>query len=204
MVLESVVFFSLLFADSVLPSFVKEFETSWNKTSSYQAQFKQSVRSTRLGSTEESTGALWVSKPGKLRWEGSDGVIQILNGKKVVLIKKNRRKKNRTIDIYENGLGKLDVQALGFLSGGPNFLNNYHIHLVEPGKERAKIQLSSKSSAETFVAEIDKSGYFLAALTTESPEARVRIEFSERKINPPLDDSLFAYVPEPGDVVHKH
>lgn len=187
-----------------VPQISKQIELSWGKTHSYSVKFKQTVNSKRLGTTDTTTGTLSVKKPGKLRWEGSDGVTQIINGKKVIVFKRNQRRKSRVVDLYENGVAQVDMKALSFLSEGGEFVKNYNVLLLESNPKRARLKLDSKvPDSEGYIAEIDKSGYFLAALNIESPEARVRIDFSDRVVNPGLVDSLFEYVPEPNDVVHK-
>ncbi len=183
---------------------IKLTETEWSKTTTYQAQFKQVVLSKRMHTTDETTGTLSVRKPGNLRWESNDGTTQILNGKRVILVKTNRRRKNRSIDIYENGIAQVDLGALTFLRQDGSLLNNYRALKLKETATFVEYRLSPRSrESDSYIAEIDKSGYFLSALTMETNEARVRIEFSERKSNPQLDEALFVYVPQPGDVVHK-
>lgn len=187
-----------------LPEEIKRFEASWEKVVGYQARFTQTVHALRLGTTDVTTGMIYVRKPGRLRWEASDGTTQILNARQATLIKRSQRKKGRLVDIYKDGAKHLDSAAFTFLSGGKNFLRNYRALVLDSSPTVSRIRLTPQgANRESFIAEIDKSGYFLAALTTESFEARVRVEFSERQVNPALSDSLFEYVAEPDDVVHR-
>ena len=186
-------------------SLTAEIEEAWAKTLSYQTSFKQTVGSKRLKTTDETTGVLYVAKPGRLRWEGSDGVTQILNGNKVILIKTSKRRKTRTIDIYENGSRDLDLRALSFLSMDGKFSNNYDLLVLDSSGPLIQMKLTPQSKvSDPYIAELDKSGYLLLALNIESSDSNVRIEFMDRKVNQPLAESLFDYVPEPDDLVHKH
>lgn len=179
-------------------------QNAWDETHTYQADFKQTVFSKRLGTQEEVTGNVSISKPGKIRWDStSDRTLQILNGKKLYHIHIPKRKRANVVEIYEDISKKGNTRPLSFLAGKFAFRQVYHVDIIHNSEKNIQLKLVPKDSpgAETFIAEFDKKSYLLAALTTESPESRVRIEFSNRKANVELKDDLFEYRPSPTDVV---
>ena len=182
-----------------------KFQKSWDTMKSYQANFKQIVFSKRMGTRDETEGLLSVIKPDKLRWETkTDGSVQILNGKKMINVQENKRRKNRVVDIYSDVRKVTSSTPLNFLSGKSKFKDIYHIKLLSETPKAAELKLSPKKEGEeTLIAEVDKASYFLRSLTTENAESRVRIEFSDIKTNAKLDKGLFEFKPDPKDVVHE-
>ena len=188
------------------PTLIDQFQKTWDETASYQATFKQTVESKQIGTKEESTGTIFVQKPGKLRWDcETDGSIQILNGKKLISIQVNRRRKTRAVDIYQDISKAVDTKAIQFLAGKAKFQETYKIDSIGNPSTSSSLKLTPKGGdgLETYLAEIDKKSYFLRSLTTESADTRVRMEFSDVKANVVLEASLFDYAPDPKDVVHK-
>lgn len=193
-----------VFAKDAQIDVIKKIENEWAQTITYQSQIRQTILSKRIASKEVTTGQIMIQKPGKLRWESSDGTTQILNGKKVILIRKNPRRKTRTVDVYDNGSKQFQTESLGFLTSTEGFLNKYRALLSKETATRVFFRFKqSTGTSDSYIAEIDKSRYFLTALSVESIESQVRIEFFEHLINSPLSTELFDYVPEAGDIVHK-
>lgn len=190
--------------DIALGQIIENLQKTWDATKSYETSFKQSVSSKRMGTKDESAGTLSVIKPDKLRWESTtDGSIQIMNGKKLVLIQENRRRKNRVVDMYQDLSKAVDTRPLRFLAGKAKFKDVYNIRLVSQNGTMAELKLVPKEDAsETLIAEIDKNSYFLRSLTTDSVDSKVRIDFSGIKTNVTLDDAQFEYKPKQKDVVH--
>jgi outer membrane lipoprotein-sorting protein len=185
-------------------------QESWNSTGSYQADFKQVIFAKRLGTREESTGTLTVVKPGKLRWESkTDNNIQILNGKRFTNIKENKRRKTRVVDVYSDISKQIDIKMLNFLAGKAQFKEWYHTEIVSEDTEKIELKLTPRSNKaagkdDTYIAEFEKKGYMLRALTNETGDSRVRIDFSNIKTGKELqlDEKLFEYKPDPKDIVH--
>jgi len=181
-------------------------QKTWDATRSYQTQFKQKVTSKLSKSTDVVEGTLSVMKPGKLRWEEvGTGNLQILNGKEVYLIQPNPIRKSRTVDIYTDVNKMLAQRALSFLTGEGKFETFYNVSLVTQAKDQLSLKFIPKDTKaqETLVAEIDKNSYFLRSLSSETVDSKVQLEFSTIRMNVALDETLFSYVPEPNDVVHK-
>ena len=102
-----------------------------------------------------------------------------MNGKKLVLVQENRRRKNRAIDIYSDLSKAVDTRPLRFLAGKAKFKDVYNIRLVSQNGTQFELKLVPKEdSSETLIAEIDKNSYFPRSLTTDSVDSKVRIDFS--------------------------
>jgi outer membrane lipoprotein-sorting protein len=185
---------------------LSQLQKTWDKSAQYQCEFRQSIFSKRLGSAPDWTeGKIFVSKPNKLRWDDTKNLVtQILSGKTVYVIQENRRRKNRTVDVYEDAAKAVDSSSLRFLSGEAKFSEKYTVSWLRETKETFELKFVPKADqTETIIAEIDKSSYLLRALMTDSPDSRVRLEFTNTQQDVHLEDSLFQYVSKPGDVVHK-
>jgi outer membrane lipoprotein-sorting protein len=185
---------------------LNRFEKEWARITTYKAKFHQIIASKRLGTREEFHGTITIKKPGMLRWETEGGgPTQILNGNKVIVIKTSRRRKNRAVDIYENGVRGINVRALSFLTEKSDILNNYVASLAKETPEKISIKLAAKNvaSPDVFIAEISKNGYLLAALIVENAESDSRIEFISGESNVPIATDAFEYVPQANDVVHR-
>ncbi len=184
---------------------ISGFEKAWAEVKSYQSDFKQTIISKELGSSEESTGTLSVSKPGRLRWESNtEGSIQILNGPKYYNIQENKRRGNRVVDVYKNVKKTANLKPLAFLTENFKVREVYQVKLASETKDLAELKLQVKGHPEeVLVAEIDKKSYLLRALVTENSESRVRIELLNTKANLALPDSLFEYQAGPKDLVHE-
>jgi outer membrane lipoprotein carrier protein len=176
----------------------------WDSFTTYRANFNQIVNSKRLGTRDNSKGVLYVKKPGKLRWElAADTSFQIMNGKKLQYIHKTRRGQI-IVDEVDDVKDQVDTRALQFLAGKGNFKQLYKAKLEENKPKSISIRLTPKEGgAESYIAEVDKNSYGIQSLTTETPETRARMEFSDIKINIELEDSLFVYEPKSTDMVHK-
>lgn len=184
---------------------VGKLQKSWDNTKNYKANFKQVIFSKRMGTRDENTGVLYVIKPTKLRWESkTDGTLQILNGNRLINVTENKRRGNRVVDIFKDVKKVMDTSQLQFLSGKAKFEELYNIKLVAETAKQVELKLTPKGqTAETYVAEVDKTSYFLRSLTTENADSRVRIEFIDTKINVPMDDKLFTFTKLETDVVHE-
>lgn len=184
---------------------VAKLQKSWDDAKTYQAQFTQVVFSKHMGTKDENTGTLSVAKPDRLRWDSeTEGNTQILNGKKLINVQTNKRRKTRTVDIYNDIKKRVGGTALNFLAGKAKFNELYTIKVLSENPKMVELKLTPKKEREEpMVIEVSKATYLLSALTTESAESKVRIEFSNIKTNVKLDDSLFELKTQPTDVVHE-
>jgi outer membrane lipoprotein-sorting protein len=181
-------------------------QKAWDEVSSYQAEFKQVIKSKTLGTHEESEGRFFVVKPGKLRWEPSvSGTTQILNGNEFWQIRQSKRRKQTQVDHYSDISSLIDLRSLTFLSGKINIKKSHKYRILKNDSTSVFLALSPLASkGDTILAEILKPSYLLGALKLESPESETRIEFKNIQTNVSLKDSLFTYQPNPQDIVHHH
>lgn len=192
-------------APSASSDTLKKVEASWDKTTSFQANFKQLIHSKRMGTKDESTGEVVVQKPGKIRWDiKSERKTQILNGNKLTQIQVPKRRKANVVDIYENVSKQIDVKNLAFLSGTEAFKKSYVMNIAKENEKSVEVKLvaTGGSKTDSYIAEFDKSSYLLRSLVTESADSTVRIEFTDIKTNINPDVSTFDYKPGPKDVVN--
>ena len=185
---------------------VDEMQAAWNEAKTYEAAFTQEVYSKTLGGEPDTShGTLSVIKPGKLRWEASDGSLQILNGKQLWVIQTNARRGVREVDYWPVASKAIDSKLLKFLSGKAEFKKLYTVKVLSESPKTAELRLISHTNVdESYIAEIDKSSYLLDLLTIESTDSRTRIKFTNIKTNVPLKAALFEYEKRAGDIMHAH
>lgn len=207
---KSIIVFSFFcltsFAQTPLTSVLDKLQTSWDNSKNYKAQYKQTIYSKKLQTKDETSGTIFVSKPGKIRWEiPAQKTVQILNGTRLIQIKENKRRKTTVVDIYKDVSKSVDLKSLAFLAGTASFKETYESTLGEEDLEKIDLKFTLKSSPkESYLAEIDKKSYFLRALTTETADSKVRIEFFKTELNTEANPSLFEYKPNPKDIVHEN
>lgn len=201
-------FLSALGFSTVAPkeNLIDSIQTAWDKVTSYEAEFQQTVTSKSLGTREETRGILQVQKPLKLRWETpAQNSTQILNGNQLWQIRKSKRRKTTQVDHYRDISKLVDARSLSFLSGQINIKKSFKYKILSDSPQSIVLALSPLSGGlETYLAEILKPGYSLGALKIESPESETRIVFSKVRTNVSLQESLFRYEPGPQDVVQQN
>lgn len=182
---------------------VEALQLNWDTTKSFQADFVQTVKSKGLGMDEEpSSGTVSVVKPGRLRWEDkTNHVTQILNEGKYWEIAENKRRKSRTVTHTPDVSGELSNTAFQVLAGTGKFVEFFRVKLIKETPKEAVLELIPKTKTnETLIAKIDKKGYVLRSLTTNSQDSQVVVTFSNIRRNTDLGDSLFSYEKQENDV----
>lgn len=178
-------------------------QASWDETRSYQADFTQSVHSKAIILEEEPVqGTLSVIKPNQLKWEDkTTHVTQLLNGNEYWEITENPRRKSRSVTHRPDVSRSLAKTSLAILVGRGKFQDFYKVKLKSENAKEAVLEMVPKTdSNETLIAKIDKNGYVLRSLTTESQDSRVVVEFKNTQRNPELPETLFQYEKQPNDV----
>lgn len=190
-----------LSADGIM----KKFQSRWDLVIRYKANFSQKTRTEGALSEGSSTGKVTIHKPSKFRWESTtDDSTQIINGTTFYNIQENKRRGNRTIDVYDNFKDESLAKPIGLLSGKIKFLAAYKANDLKNTGSVWVVRLVPKSQkTETLIAEIDKKSYLLGALVLEDPASTVRVEFTDSVINPELDDKVFTYEGRKKDIVNK-
>ncbi len=178
-------------------------QSAWDETKSYRADFTQSVHSKAAALEEDAArGTITVVKPDKLRWEDTtNNTTQLLNGEDYWEITSNPRRKSRTVTHTPKVSAMVGKTALAILTGRGKFKEFYRVKLLEDSPAEARLQLKPKAGgAETLIAKIDKKGYVLRSLTTDSPDSKVVVEFTNIQRNSTFPEKLFCYVKLDGDV----
>lgn len=202
-----IVFASLTtLAATPLTELVDKLQATWDKTQQYRANFKQVVYSKKLRTREVAEGTFYVSKPGKIRWEvPSQKTVQIISGNRLIILKENKRRKTTTVDIYKDISKSVDLKALSFLAGGARFKETYQSELGAEDAEKIELKFTPKNTAdESYLAEIDKKSYLLRALTTETADSKVRIDFSNTETNLELNPGLFEFKPKGSEIIREN
>jgi chaperone LolA len=184
-------------------SALAKLQASWDETKSYSADFTQTVKSKGTGMDEDpSSGTLSVVKPNKLRWEDKTAhTTQILNGKQHWEISENVRRKSRTVTHRPDVSALMARSALAILAGAGKFKDFYKVKLVSQNAKEAVLELIPKTDAsETLIAKIDKNGYVLRSLTTDSADSKVIVEFHNIQRGAKFGDKLFEYEKRENDV----
>ncbi len=182
---------------------LEKLQTSWKQTQSYQTDFTQTVKSKATALEEEpSEGTLSVIKPNHLRWEDkTTHITQLLNADSYWEITENPRRKTRSV-VERKGVSKsVGKSSLAILLGRGKFEEFYKVRLLSDSKLEAVLQLIPKGDpSETLIAKVDKNGYVLRSLTTDSPDSRIEVLFKNTRRNVDLPESLFQYEKKPNDV----
>ncbi|MBI4405471.1 MAG: outer membrane lipoprotein carrier protein LolA [Deltaproteobacteria bacterium] len=183
--------------------FLAAVEKDWDSKQTIEAAYTQTIYSKRLGNRDITKGKILIKKPNKLRWEcHTDSTLEIINGKKFIHAKPNKRRGTVAVDIYKDISKRTDMSLLGFLSSKGEFKKHYNIQPVSENSQSVTFKLIPKgTSSEPLVAQIAKESYVLLSLTTDTVDSSSRIDFTDTKANGPLNDKLFEYEPQKNDVV---
>lgn len=168
---------------------------------SYQARFEQLILDGSGERLQETHGRMWLSRPGKFRWEVEAPYEQVVvsNGEEVSL--------------YDPDLEQVTVQALDqrvthtpalLLSGSASELTeSYEVSRRQQGSAES-FTLVPKS-ADTLFEELEMTfrGERLSFLQmTDSTGQQTAIEFHDVQMNPSIDDQRFVLeVPDGVDVI---
>lgn len=167
----------------------------------YEASFEQQILDASGERLQEARGHMWLSRPGKFRWEVDAPYRQevISDGEEVIL--------------YDPDLEQATVQALDqrvthtpalLLSGSADELtDSYDVSRSQQGSAET-FTLFPKSPDTLFEAlEMTFRGERLASLQMlDSTGQRTAIVFRDVRMNQPIDDGRFAFeIPEGTDVI---
>ncbi|MBZ9538604.1 outer membrane lipoprotein chaperone LolA [Modicisalibacter tunisiensis] len=168
---------------------------------SYAADFDQKILDSSGNRLQEAKGRMWLSRPGKFRWEVEDPYRQVVvsDGDKVYL--------------YDPDLEQVTVQPLDtrvthtpalLLSGSSDALTkNYRVSRQQQGT--AETFTLIPQTPDTLFESLKMIFYSerLGGLKmTDSTGQRTAIEFRDATMNQAIDDSRFVFeIPEGTDVI---
>jgi len=167
----------------------------------FEATFEQQILDAGGERLQEAQGRMWLSRPGKFRWEVDAPYQQevISDGEEVIL--------------HDPDLEQVTIQALDqrvthtpalLLSGSAGDLTeSYDVSRQQQGS--AETFTLVPKSADTLFEELKMTfrGEALATLQmTDSTGQRTAIEFRDARVNEAIDDSRFTFeIPDGTDVI---
>ncbi len=164
------------------------------------ANFEQTVQNAQLSTVEQTSGALWIERPGKFRWNYAEPYLQeiVSDGNKIW--------------IYDADLEQVTVKdakaALGqtpalLLSGTQPIAESFTIHELINEAGLAWVELTPKDAEAGFSGmRLGFKGNILQEMLLQDNLGQTtRINFSGLAINFPVDPKVFQFtVPEGADV----
>lgn len=162
------------------------------------AEFAQESFSAALGQTEVSRGTVYFKKPGKMRWDysGPSKDRLVSNG--------------HILWLYQHDLGQAierpvsdepDI-ARDFLSGVGSLDRDFSIRIEEDRGKTCLLGLEPRKfqpGIKALFIEVDKSSLLVVKTIVEDPFGnRTTVSLENIRLNEPLKDSLFEFVPPEG------
>jgi outer membrane lipoprotein carrier protein len=176
-------------------------ESRYNATRTLQVHFTQTYEAPRQAARTES-GELYLRRPGRMRWQYTEpaGKLFISDGKTVWLYTPETRQVERS-KVKESD----DMRTpLAFLLGKLDFNRDFKRFISKPEGENLWITAEPRSDKAPFT----KVEFVVA------PDAQIRrvivagdggstmdFKFDGEKLNPPLQEKLFAFQPPQGTEV---
>lgn len=177
---------------------LKAVESRYNRAQTIQVLFEQSFTAQNRPQRKES-GELFLRKPGRMRWEYSSpkGKLFISDGKELFLYNPTSNRVER-MKVKESD----DLRApLGFLLGRLDFWRDFQRFVFQPEADGVRITAQPKSDRSPyqeveFVVTPQRSIRYLKIRGQDYSVMEFR--FSGERLNAPLNDALFRFVPPPG------
>jgi outer membrane lipoprotein carrier protein len=189
---------SIFAAEPNLADTLKAIENRYNNTRTLTAQFEQTVQ-VAGGRRSSERGTLYLSKPGKMRWEYStpEGKLFLSDAKKIYYVSPAARRVEVSA-VKETD----DLRApLAFLLGKLDFsrdFSRYEISAVQ-GKQRIRAFPKSEKSPYEFVEFSPGPGGVLTEVSVQSRDgSRMDYRFVEQARNTQLAGQLFQFSAPPG------
>ena len=190
--------FSALAAGQDFNALLKSVENRYNRARSIQVLFEQTYTAQNRPQRKES-GELFLRKPGRMRWEYSSpkGKLFISDAKELFLYTPATNRVER-MKVKESD----DLRApLGFLLGKLDFWRDFQKFTYQPEGRDVRVTAQPKSDRSPY-EEVE----FLVTPASEIRYLRIKgqdrsvmeFRFSDERINAPLGDALFRFVPPPG------
>jgi outer membrane lipoprotein carrier protein len=173
-------------------------EKRYNRVRTLQVFFEQTYDAPRRGPRTE-TGELFLRKPGRMRWEYSSpkGKLFISDGKTVWLYTPDLNRVERT-KVKESD----DLRApLAFLLGRVDFERDFKRFLSRQKNGQTWITAEPKSDRLLFrdiEFRVGPQFQIEELIITDQMNSVMSFRFASEKVNPPLNDRLFAFQPPAG------
>jgi outer membrane lipoprotein carrier protein len=182
-------------ADIDVTKILKGVEDRYNKVQTLQLSFKETV--TQQGRRHAEQGELFLRKPGRMRWQYSNGKLYISDGKFIYFYDPNEKRAEQ-MPVKEAD----DMRApLAFLLGRLNFSDDFKQFVARPDGQNTFITATPKSdkmpySEVSFLVSPDSVIHWLSVKGQDG--SVLEFVFENEKRNPALADTTFKFSPPPG------
>lgn len=185
----------------------KKVQALYDKTTSLKAGFVQTAKMKTLDISEQDQGLVFMKKDGKIRWEYRKPKEQLIvsdgktlwfympSDRQVIIGTFDKSFKFKPTQTFLTGMGRILADfTVRFGTGKdlPGAKNDYILELLPKKK-------SEGAPAKLFLAVNRKSYLITKSVVIDTFGNHTEIDFSNIKLNTPLPDSLFTFVP-PKDV----
>ncbi|MDX1810489.1 MAG: outer membrane lipoprotein chaperone LolA [Gammaproteobacteria bacterium] len=189
----------LIFSSSVMAD-VSVVDKFFDNLKTLSADFSQSVQNAQLSTVDQSGGKLWISRPGKFRWDYHVPYEQqiVSDGDKIWIYDADLEQV--TIKSAKSELGQTPAMLL---SGQKPISESFTIKDVGPLNGLDWVELGPKSDEAGFSAIRlgFAKGVLSMMLLQDNLGQMTEINFSHVQRNPSVDQSLFDFkVPQGADV----
>ncbi|HWZ30161.1 MAG TPA: outer membrane lipoprotein carrier protein LolA [Bryobacteraceae bacterium] len=182
-------------ADIDVSKILKGVEDHYNRIQTLQLNFSESM--TNQGRKRTEKGELYLRKPGRMRWQYSNGKLYISDGKYIYSYYPDENRAER-MPFKEVD----DMRApLAFLLGRLNFQDDFRQFTSQLDRENTFIKAIPKSdkmpySEVTFLVSPDSVIHWLSVKGQDGTV--LEFVFENEKRNPPVADTMFKFAPPPG------
>ena len=177
---------------------LKTIENRYNRARTVQVLFVQTYTAQNRPQRKES-GELFLRKPGRMRWQYTSpkGKLFVSDGKEIYLYtpSSNRVEKMKAKESD-------DMRTpLGFLLGKLDFWRDFQKFISRPEGPDIRITAEPKSDRAPY-SEVEfvvtPAAVIRSLKITGQDRSIMEFRFSNEKLNPPLAENLFKFVPPPG------
>jgi len=193
---------SLPVSESQAATAVDYLQRFFDEITTFGANFDQVVLDEDLQIVEETNGQMWITRPGKFRWDYAKPAEQRIIGD------------GERIWIYDKDLEQVTVRGQDatvgrtpaiLLAGSGNIADSYDVEDMGPQGETTWVALKPKdidSQFESVRIGFSKDGHLRIMELVDGFGQTTRITLHEAEENKDLDPQLFAFVPPDGvDVI---
>jgi outer membrane lipoprotein carrier protein len=194
----------LAFAQDSLDDVIKNLQERYDETKDFSSVFTQETITKSLGAPAIVNGKVYFKKPGMVRWEYTDPIVQdiISDGETLWLYLPD----DKQVRIYKAAEAFGNQAFLGFLFGEGEITDDFETALGELDAEKAQdyylLMLAPKDPESTIyriLLLVDKENYLIHQVNTYDILGNVtRIAFKDIATNSGLKNSLFHFIVPPG------
>ena len=179
-------------------------ESRYSKIASISADFSQRAFMPGAASSEESSGKLYLKKPGRIKWVYSKGSQDIIvsNGKTLWVY---QAEFNQVIETSAS-IPMAGGAAFDLLTGAAKLRSDFSIAVKEKSSAGWVIELTPKEPAGFKRAEITAGRDYLItkSIVEDNIGNSIEVNYSNIKTDPAIEDSIFEFTPPKGATVLKN